>query len=88
LSDGAGGGDVTLLFFASAREATGVARASIDGAGRTVDEVVGRVCQIYGADLGKVLAVGSVWVNGERAQPAQTLAAGDEVAILPPVSGG
>ncbi|HEV2950819.1 MAG TPA: MoaD/ThiS family protein [Actinomycetota bacterium] len=33
-------------------------------------------------------AVGSVVVNGERAARSTPLAAGDEVALLPPVSGG
>jgi molybdopterin converting factor small subunit len=29
-----------------------------------------------------------VWVNGEPAEPTQAIDDGDEVAVLPPVSGG
>ena len=40
-------------------------------------------------DLGAWLDMGlSVAVNGERCAPDRTLADGDEVALLPPVSGG
>jgi len=43
-----------------------------------------------GPDLGAVLAVSRVWVNGQEPVrvPATEIRAGDEVAILPPVSGG
>jgi len=44
----------------------------------------------HGPELAAVLATARVWVNGE--DPVQgdatVLSAGDEVAILPPVSGG
>jgi molybdopterin converting factor small subunit len=34
------------------------------------------------------VATSRVWVNGEEAPSATVLSAGDEVAVLPPVSGG
>ena len=41
-------------------------------------------------DFGDVLAVSGVWVNGDEPEsgPATTLHEGDEIAVLPPVSGG
>ena len=43
-----------------------------------------------GPDLAAVLAVSRVWVNGQEPVrgPGTEIRAGDEVAILPPVSGG
>ena len=43
-----------------------------------------------GPGLGAVLAVSRVWVNGQEPVrgPDTEIRAGDEVAILPPVSGG
>jgi molybdopterin synthase catalytic subunit len=42
----------------------------------------------FGADFGRVLDSSAMWVNGEPASEADTVADGDEVAVLPPVSGG
>ncbi|MEZ5270439.1 MAG: MoaD/ThiS family protein [Microthrixaceae bacterium] len=35
-----------------------------------------------------MIATSTIWCNGERAQPGDSVHSGDEVAILPPVSGG
>jgi molybdopterin converting factor small subunit len=35
-----------------------------------------------------VLETCRVWVNGDEATPDQTVGDSDEVAVLPPVSGG
>jgi MoaD family protein len=76
----------TLRLFAAAREAAGTARAEIDGAtvGAVLDEAVLR----FGADFEAVLATCRVWRNGEPVTREDPVAAGDEVAVLPPVSGG
>jgi MoaD family protein len=77
---------VRLRLFASAREAAGTAAADLTGVtvGDVLDEAVAR----FGPVFGDVLAHSRVWVNGEPAERAQALADGDEVAVLPPVSGG
>jgi molybdopterin converting factor small subunit len=79
---------VTVLFFASAREAAGTASAPFASAGRTVAQLAGMLVATYGPDLERVLSTCAIWVNGAAAAPSYVLCAGDEVAVLPPVSGG
>lgn len=75
-----------LRLFASAREAAGTAQAQIDGA--TVAEVLAVAAHRYGADFVAVLAGSRVWCNGEPALDDDPVGPDDEVAVLPPVSGG
>ena len=75
-----------LLLFASAREAAGVGRDDIPGA--TVGEVLDAAAQRYGDRFRAVLPHCRIWCNGDPADPATPVADGDEVAVLPPVSGG
>ena len=42
----------------------------------------------YGESFQTVLGSCRVWVNGEPADPQTAVGAEDEVAVLPPVSGG
>jgi molybdopterin synthase sulfur carrier subunit len=79
---------VTVLFFAGAREAAGTRRARLPADGRTVAELLDELRSTYGAELKAVLNVCAVWVNGSPVAGTTVLAAGDEVAVLPPVSGG
>jgi molybdopterin converting factor small subunit len=72
--------------FASAREAAGTARDSVPGG--TVAEVLHAASQRYGHGFAAVLETCRVWVNGDEATPDQAVSDADEVAILPPVSGG
>jgi molybdopterin converting factor small subunit len=76
----------TLRLFAAAREAAGTGRADVAGA--TVGAVLDRALETYGAAFGAVLAASRIWCNGEPAQRDTPLSDGDEVAVLPPVSGG
>ena len=76
----------TLRMFASAREAAGTARAEF--AGSTVGDVLTAAIASFGDGFARVLPSCRVWVNGEAADPADPVGAGDEVAVLPPVSGG
>jgi molybdopterin synthase sulfur carrier subunit len=75
-----------LRLFAAAREAAGTGRDEV--AGTTVGEVLGRARERYGNDFAAVLGASRVWVNGEPASDDTTVGEGDEVAVLPPVSGG
>jgi sulfur-carrier protein len=75
-----------LRLFASAREAAGTGRDDIAGA--TVGDVLSVAGQRYGAGFLDVLPTCRVWVNGEAATAETKVSAGDEVAVLPPVSGG
>lgn len=76
----------TLRLFAAAREAAGTGRDDVPG--ETVGEVLAAARARYGARFGEVLDGSRVWLNGEPADPADPVAHGDEVAVLPPVSGG
>jgi molybdopterin synthase sulfur carrier subunit len=75
-----------VRLFASAREAAGTAADVIDAA--TVAELLAAARSRYGEGFAAVVARCRVWVNGEPASPETPITAGDEVAILPPVSGG
>lgn len=75
-----------LRLFAAAREAAGVQQARFDGA--TVGDVLHEAATAFGEPFRDVLASCRVWVNGEPAEPGDHVAADDEVAVLPPVSGG
>ena len=75
-----------LRLFAQAREAAGVGRVEIEGT--TVGEIVAEACRRFGTDFGAVVTASRVWVNGEAATGDDPVGPGDEVAVLPPVSGG
>jgi MoaD family protein len=75
-----------LRLFASARETAGRGRDDI--AGDTVGDVLAVASARYGEQFAALLPTCKVWVNGEPADPETPLAATDEVAVLPPVSGG
>lgn len=72
--------------FAGAREAAGTGRDTVEGT--TVGAVLAGARQRYGDAFSGVLAASRVWVNGEPAGADVEVGEDDEVAILPPVSGG
>ena len=75
-----------LRLFAAAREAAGTNRDDVAGA--TVADVLAEARRRYGATFAALLPTCRVWVNGEQADDATPVDANDEVAVLPPVSGG
>lgn len=76
----------TVRFFAQAREAAGTGSATVDGA--TVDEVLRNAIETYGPSLRDVISMSKVWLNGEEVPHSHAVSDKDEVAVLPPVSGG
>ena len=77
---------VTLRYFAAARDAAGTGHEP--GEGATVGAVLDRAVARHGTRLAEVIQTCRIWVNGEPAHRSDPVAAGDEVAVLPPVSGG
>jgi MoaD family protein len=75
-----------LRLFAAAREAAGTAREHVPG--DTVAKVLADAVDRYGEQFAAVLATCRVWVNGEEVADTTSLREDDEVAVLPPVSGG
>jgi molybdopterin converting factor small subunit len=76
----------TLRLFAAAREAAGTGRATIEGS--TVGAVLDAARTAYGDRFAEVLTTCRIWVNGEPATTDDAVGPTDEVAVLPPVSGG
>lgn len=76
----------TLRLFASIREAAGERSVTIDGA--TVGEVIDAASDKFGEHFGALVPTCQMWVNGEPAEMATAVSDTDEVALLPPVSGG
>ena len=75
--------------FAQAREAAGVGSDRFDAvSGATVTDVIGEASSRYGAGFTELLPTCRVWLNGEPADGDEAVSDGDEVAVLPPVSGG
>ncbi|WP_074012719.1 molybdopterin synthase sulfur carrier subunit [Candidatus Sodalis sp. SoCistrobi] len=71
---------ITVLFFAQVRELTGVERLSVDAGFASVEALR----QALALEPGKLLAA----VNQSLVTADHPLAAGDEVAFFPPVTGG
>lgn len=75
-----------IRLFASASEA---ARCRSDEfAGSTVGEILDAAVERYGPEFEAVLKTCAVWCNGEPTGRDERISDGDELAVLPPVSGG
>jgi MoaD family protein len=77
---------IDVRLFAALRELAGTSR--VEAAGRTVGDLADAVSDGRGERFAAIVGVSTFVVNGERADRATAVADGDEVAILPPVSGG
>jgi sulfur-carrier protein len=75
-----------LLLLGPAREAAGRRDDDIDG--DSVAIVLKVAATRYGPAFEQVLGVSQVWVNGEPADEETPVGPYDEVAVVPPVSGG
>jgi len=80
------GAVATLRLFARAREVAG--RSSDEVPGATVDEVMAEAVRRFGTPFADLLPTCRVWLNGESVLGSAPVTDNDEVAVLPPVSGG
>lgn len=78
---------VRLRLLGPARDAAGgVGAAELDGG--CVAEVLDTACARFGERFAVLLRTSAVWVNGEPATSDRAVGNGDEIAVVPPVSGG
>ena len=78
---------VTVRYFAGARAASGVDTEQLPAA--TLDELVGRIVDVHGDGLARVLTACSFLVDGTSTRDrAVSLAPGAVVDVLPPFAGG
>ncbi len=75
-----------LRLFGPAREAAGTADVVLRGA--SVGGILIAAQERFGDDFARIVAGSTVWLNGQAVEPDATVTDNDEVAILPPVSGG
>ncbi len=77
---------VTLRLFAGAREIAG--NAAIAYEANTVQELLTQAQDDLDGEFARILSISRVWLNGEPVEGDSEISDGDEVAVLPPVSGG
>jgi MoaD family protein len=77
---------IRVRLFAALRELAG--SSVVEAQGRTVGELADQLSARYGERFARIAGVGSFVVNGERVTRETPVAEGDDVALLPPVSGG
>jgi molybdopterin converting factor subunit 1 len=79
---------VTVKLFASFREAAGAPSSVVEiEQGTTISQLWGSMVETY-PRLARMRRIASFAVNGQYTRSDLTLNDGDEVAFLPPVSGG
>ena len=79
---------VCIRLFAAFREAVGRSELTVDApAGSTVGQVVDRLRADY-PSLGPAADNAMLALNQEYVDPSAPVADGDELALIPPVSGG
>ncbi len=77
----------TLRLFASIKEAA-KNRGSLELDANTVGELLDVAGKELGAEFLEQAQLCKIWLNGEPADMKTSIGADDEVALLPPVSGG
>ena len=75
-----------VVLFAALRDAAGTSRLDADAP--TVGALLDDLSVRFGAEFDRVMRIGTVVVNGETVDRDGELRPDDEVALLPPVSGG
>jgi len=75
-----------LRLFANLRELAGASQVEIEG--DTVGAILDEAADRYGAEFGRRLGYARVWLNGQPATAGDPVGDLDELALIPPVSGG
>ena len=75
-----------LRLFGPARTSAGTGCAHVPGT--SVAEVLDEAARRFGPSFTEVVGTSRLWVNGEAADRNRSLDDRDELAVLPPVSGG
>ena len=76
----------TLRLFASIREIAGTSSLEVDV--NNVSDAIAEACAQFGDDFAALVPSCRIWVNGNPAEPTDSVTTQDEIALLPPVSGG
>lgn len=77
---------VTLRLFASLREHAQTSRVELEA--ESVEDALEQAIEQFGDRFARSLATAQIWVNGTKASRDTPLKSGDEMALIPPVSGG
>jgi MoaD family protein len=72
--------------FAALRDLVGASHLDVDAP--DVATLVQVLTERYGEEFGRIARAGAVVVDGDTVDPTRHLDPEDEVALLPPVSGG
>ena len=75
-----------LRLFAAAREAAGTGHDTVEAG--DVASVLAEAVNRYGERFAEVQPSCRIWVNGDPAESGDPVGTDDEIAVLPPVSGG
>ena len=75
-----------LRLFASVKQLAGTGSVILSGA--TVADVVEEASQRYGAEFSDMARNCRIWLNGNPTEINTPVNDDDEIALLPPVSGG
>jgi molybdopterin converting factor small subunit len=75
-----------LLLFGPAREAAGVSHVTLPGP--DVSGIIAAAEARFGEAFAQIVATSNVWLNGDAVDPGTSVTDDDEVAVIPPVSGG
>ncbi|NNN21110.1 MAG: hypothetical protein HKL80_03805 [Acidimicrobiales bacterium] len=75
-----------LRLFGPARTVCNLKEVHIEAS--NVLEVLNKAESMFGKQFKDLLGVSAIWLNGEQTDPDASVGDLDEVAVLPPVSGG
>lgn len=75
-----------LRLFGPAREAAGTANVELFG--EKVSDVIAAAEEKFGDAFSQVVSISNIWLNGENVEADAKVTDEDEIAVIPPVSGG